>query len=72
MANPGEPKVYGNPNTVLDADLLFEMQNSFNRTVAGKIDLGSFLKALCQKLDADMGITDTDYELLFCGTDNAP
>jgi len=55
----------GVPDVPFDADLRFNLEHSLNRTLAGQMKLGDFLKALCQKLDADAGVADTDFESLF-------
>lgn len=65
MAEPGTPAVAGQPNAPLTDELRFNMQNSNNRSVSARADVGAFLKALCQKLDADAGVADTDFEALF-------
>ena len=55
----------GVPDIPLDADKRFQLRNVANNEVASKTDLGNFLKALMQKLDADGALNDSDYESLF-------
>jgi len=50
--------------TQLSSDDRYNMQHTFNRTLAGEINLGEFLRTLMQKLDADGGVSDTDFESL--------
>lgn len=59
------PAVNGEPDVPFDADIRFNMEANLARTLGGQMKLGDFLKALCQKLDADPGVADTDFESLF-------
>lgn len=59
------PEVNGVPDAPMDADNRFLIESVSNAKVLNRVRLGDLLKALCQKLDADAGVSDTDYESLF-------
>lgn len=58
--------VNGVPDQPLDAEKRYELARYPNVKTISQANLGEFLKALCQKLDADPGVSGTDYEALFC------
>lgn len=58
------PAVNGVPDVPLDADKRKILESVSNNQAMSILQLGDFLKALCQALDAD-GVGAADYEATF-------
>ena len=59
------PVVPGVPdNNLSDADR-YNLDRAQNSQQVSRAQLGEFLKALMQKLDADAGVSDNDFESIF-------